>query len=96
MSESVKIIPEDYHSINPYLVASIGQGHSLSILNQTIPYYDKMISMIPLGHGRPNIPEFPEIDDHVTEALKQVCNGIKEPKQALEDAAAKSANLLGW
>jgi multiple sugar transport system substrate-binding protein len=75
---------------------SIGQGPSLSILNQTIPYYDKMISMISLGRGRPNIPEFPEIDDHVTEALKQVCNGIKEPKQALDDAAAKSAKLLGW
>ena len=75
---------------------SIGQGPSLSILNQTVPYYDKMISMISLGHGRPNIPEFPQIDDHVTEALKQVCHGNKEPKQALDEAAAKSAKLLGW
>jgi multiple sugar transport system substrate-binding protein len=75
---------------------SIGQGPSSSILNQTVPYYDKMISMISLGRGRPNIPEFPQIDDHVTEALKQVCHGIKEPKQALDDAATKSAKLLGW
>jgi multiple sugar transport system substrate-binding protein len=74
----------------------IGQGPSLSILNQTIPYYDKMLSMIPLGRSRPNIPEYAQIDDYVTEAGKQVCNGIKEPKQALDDAAAKSAKLLGW
>ena len=74
---------------------SIGQGLS-HILNQTIPYYDKMISMIQLGRGRPNIPEFAQIDDFVTEAGKQVCHGIKEPKQALDDAAAKSAKALGW
>ena len=75
---------------------SIGQGPSLTILNETIPYYDKMLSMIPLGRSRPNIPEFPQMDDHVTQAIKQVCNGIKEPKQALDDAAAKSAKVLGW
>lgn len=62
---------------------SIGQGPFSNILNQTIPYYDKMISLIELGRARPNTPEFPQIDDHVTEALKQVCHGVKEPKQAL-------------
>jgi len=74
----------------------IGQGPSLSILNHTIPYYDKMLSMIPLGGSRPNIPEFAQIDDYLTQAGKQVCTGLKEPKQALDDAAAKSAKLLGW
>ena len=74
---------------------SIGQGLP-HILNQTVPYYDKMISMIQLGRGRPNIPEFAQIDDFVTEAGKQVCHGIMGPKQALDDAAAKSANVLGW
>jgi multiple sugar transport system substrate-binding protein len=74
---------------------SIGQGLS-HILNQTVPYYDKMISMVQLGRSRPNIPEFAQIDDFVTEAGKQVCHGIKEPKQALDDAAAKSAKALGW
>lgn len=74
---------------------SIGQGlpHTL---NQTVPYYDKMVSMVQLGRGRPNIPEFAQIDDFVTEAGKQVCHGIKEPKQALDDAAVRSAKLLGW
>jgi multiple sugar transport system substrate-binding protein len=75
---------------------SIGQGLLSSSLNQTIPYYDKMISMIQLGRGRPNIPKFGQIDDYVSEAGKQVCSGIKEPKQALNEAAAKSAKLLGW
>jgi multiple sugar transport system substrate-binding protein len=75
---------------------SIGQGLFSHALNQTVPYYDKMISMVQLGRGRPNIPEFAQIDDYITEAGKQVCHGIKEPKQALDDAAAKSAKLLGW
>jgi multiple sugar transport system substrate-binding protein len=74
----------------------IGQGPLLSILNHTVPYYDKMLSMIPIGGSRPNIPEFAQIDDHITQAGKQVCTGLKEPKQALDDAAAKSAKLLGW
>jgi hypothetical protein len=28
--------------------------------------------------------------------LDEVYYGIKEPKQALDDAAAKSAKVLGW
>ena len=75
---------------------TIGQGPQSTQLNQTIPYYDRMISMIPLGQSRPTAPEFPEIDDHISKALDQVCSGLKEPKQALDDAAKKSAKLLGW
>jgi multiple sugar transport system substrate-binding protein len=75
---------------------SIGQGLFSNTLERSIPYYDKMLSMIQIGRGRPNIPEFAQIDDYITEAGKQVCTGIKEPKQALDDAAVKSANLLGW
>ena len=45
---------------------------------------------------RPNIPEYPEIAAHIKEAVDQVYNGTKEPKQALNDAAAKSAEALGW
>jgi multiple sugar transport system substrate-binding protein len=75
---------------------SIGQGPFSNILDQTIPYYDKMISMINLGRARPSIPEFAQIDDQVNEMLKQVCQGGKEPKQALDEAAAKSAKVLGW
>lgn len=75
---------------------SIGQGPYLTTLNQTIPYFDKMLSMVQSGRGRPNIPEFAQMDDYVTEAGKQVCTSIKDPKQALDDAAKKSAKLLGW
>jgi multiple sugar transport system substrate-binding protein len=75
---------------------TIGQGPQSTQLNQTIPYYDKMISMIPLGQSRPTAPEFPQIDDHISKALDQVCSGLEEPKQALDDAARKSAKLLGW
>ena len=75
---------------------SIGQGPFLTTLNHTIPYFNKMLSMVQSGRGRPNIPEFAQMDDYVTEAGKQVCTSTKDPKQALEDAAKKSAKLLGW
>jgi len=75
---------------------SIGQGPFLTTLNHTIPYFDKMLSMVQSGRGRPNIPEFAQMDDYVTEAGKQVCTSTKDPKQALDDAAKKSAKLLGW
>ena len=46
--------------------------------------------MIPDANVRPSIPEYPEIANHI----RQV---IEEPKEALDDdAAAKSALILGW
>ena len=65
-------------------------------LNQTVPYYNQLISMLELQGTRPNIPEYPEIAAHIKEAIDQVYNGTKEPKQALDEAAAKSAKALGW
>jgi multiple sugar transport system substrate-binding protein len=38
--------------------------------------------MIEIGYNRPNIPEYPQIAEHI--------------KQALDDAAVKSAEVLGW
>jgi multiple sugar transport system substrate-binding protein len=63
--------------------------------NKTIPYYSQLIDMIEIGHGRPSIPEYPQIAEHIREALDEVYNGLKEPKQALNDAAAKSTKVLG-
>jgi multiple sugar transport system substrate-binding protein len=65
-------------------------------LRKSIPFYDDMISMIPIGRGRPNIPQYQAIAEHVRQALDEVFYGIKEPKQALDDAAVKSAKVLGW
>jgi multiple sugar transport system substrate-binding protein len=75
---------------------TVGSGPELAQLNQTIPYYSEMISEVPFGRSRPNIPQFAQIDEQVSHALDQVCSGVKEPKQALDEAAAKSAKLLGW
>jgi multiple sugar transport system substrate-binding protein len=74
----------------------IGEGQYAARVSGSIPYYDEMISMIPLAKSRPVIPEFPEIDLYISQALSDVCSGIKEPKQALNDAAVKAAKLLGW
>jgi multiple sugar transport system substrate-binding protein len=55
-----------------------------------------MVSMIPYGRSRPNIPEYPEIAEHITQAIQQVYNGTASPEDALNTAAAKSADSLGW
>jgi multiple sugar transport system substrate-binding protein len=65
-------------------------------LRKSIPFYDDMISTIPNVRARPNIPEYQAIAEHVRQALDEVFYGIKQPKQALDDAAAKSAKVLGW
>lgn len=65
-------------------------------LNESIPYYKKLVSMIPFGHIRPNIPEYPQIADQIKVAIDEVYHGLKEPKKALDDAAFKTASLLGW
>ena len=73
-----------------------GNGSSANLLRTSIPFYDEMISMIPQGKGRPSIPEYPAIADDIRQALDDVYYGKKDPKQALDEAAAKSAKSLGW
>jgi multiple sugar transport system substrate-binding protein len=52
--------------------------------------------MIKIGQTRPNIPEFPEISSNINQAIDQIYKGTSQPKQALDQAAAKSAKILGW
>ena len=63
---------------------SIGSGPQLTQLNQTIPYYDKMVSMISIGKSRPVAPEYPQIAEHIRQAIEDVYYGVKQPKQALD------------
>jgi multiple sugar transport system substrate-binding protein len=88
----------------PYLAAHanlptqipIGEGNYSQTANDTIPYYSRLVDMIESGYNRPNIPEYPQIAEHIKQALDDVYSGLKEPKQALDDAAVKSAKALGW
>jgi multiple sugar transport system substrate-binding protein len=75
---------------------SIGSGPQLAQLNQTIPYYDMMVSMISIGKSRPVASEYPQIAEHIRQAIEDVYYGVKQPKQILDDAAKKSAKVLGW
>jgi multiple sugar transport system substrate-binding protein len=77
---------------------TLGQGPSpyADQLRKSIPFFDEMVSMIPAGRGRPSVSEYQAIAEDVRQALDEVYYGIKEPKQALDDAAAKSAKVLGW
>jgi multiple sugar transport system substrate-binding protein len=83
------------HRVLPTQV-TIGEGESRSNASYSYPYYDEMVSAIPFGGARPNIPEYPQIAHYINEALNQVYNGTMDSKEALDDAAAKSAQILGW
>ncbi len=74
----------------------IGEGQYSGLINNTTPYYDKLIALLKAGHSRPSIPEYPQIADNIHHALDEVYYGIKEPKQALDETANKSAKVLGW
>jgi maltose-binding protein MalE len=65
-------------------------------LSNTIPYYDELISMLSIARARPNIPEYQQISEYILEAINEVYNGTKQPQEALDEAAAKSAEALGW
>jgi len=88
----------------PYLAAHstlptqipIGQDPYSRVIFNTTPYYDQLITLLKTGHSRPSIPEYPQIAENIRHALDEVYYGIKEPKQALDEAANKSAKALGW
>jgi multiple sugar transport system substrate-binding protein len=75
---------------------TLGEGPASEPLKESIPYFEEMVSMIPNGGSRPNIPEYPEIAEDIHQAIQQVYNGTKQPEEALDEAAAKSARAMGW
>ncbi|HEX6282391.1 MAG TPA: extracellular solute-binding protein [Nitrososphaera sp.] len=74
----------------------LGEGLASEPLKESIPFFEEMVSMIPYGQSRPNIPEYPEIAEHIHQTIQQVYNGTASPEDALNTAAAKSADSLGW
>ncbi len=74
----------------------LGDGPLSEPLKQSVPFFEEMVSMIQYGRSRPNIPEYPEIAEHIDQAIQQVYNGSASPKDALDMAAGKSAESLGW
>src|SRR5215216_2382780 len=75
---------------------TLGEGQLSEQSKESIPFFEEMISMIPDGRSRPSIPEYPEIAEHIHQGMQQVYNGSASPKDALDMAAAKTADSLGW
>nr|MDQ4013356.1 ABC transporter substrate-binding protein [Thermoproteota archaeon] len=75
----------------------LGEGPSSEPLKEAVPYFEEMVSMIPYAGSRPNIPEYPDIAEHIHQAIQQVYNGSAASlEDALNMAAVKSADSLGW
>ena len=51
--------------------------------------------MIPIGPPRPSISEYPQVAEHIRQAIYEVEHEIKTPVQAINDAAFKSAKVFG-
>ena len=75
---------------------TLGDGPLSQPLKESVPFYEEMVSTIQYGRSRPNIPEYPDIAEHIHFAIQQVYNRSASPEQALDTAAAKSAESLGW
>lgn len=57
------------------------------------PVYKTMIQSTPTAKGWPLIPEWPECNDIIWEAIEATFLGQKQPKEALDEAAAKIDSL---
>jgi multiple sugar transport system substrate-binding protein len=75
---------------------TIGEEVVTNNNSSKLPYYEEMVKMIPLGHVRPSIAEYPAIAQSIYEAISSVLLEGMDPKQALHIAASKSAESLGW
>jgi multiple sugar transport system substrate-binding protein len=75
---------------------SMGTSDLLNVTASPHPYYRQLVSMIPFAGTRPSIPEYPQIADNIRQAIYEVQFENKDPNQALQEAAAKSAMVLGW
>lgn len=59
------------------------------------PVYKAMIEATPYAKGWPLIPEWPECNDIIWEAIEATFLGQKQPKEALDEAAARIDALRG-
>lgn len=66
------------------------------VLIESIPFFDKYTKILPLAHGRPNIPEYPQISEALRIAIEEVYYRGADPEVALTKAAQKVARILGW
>ena len=73
----------------------IGEGSYSGELRKSIPDHDQLISLVEYGRARPNIAEYPQIADHIREAIDDVYSGTKEPKQALDGCCCEICKGLG-
>ncbi len=58
----------------------LGEGPFSEPLKESVPFFEEMVSMIPYGRSRPNIPEYPEIAEHITKPYNKFTTGLHHQK----------------
>lgn len=68
----------------------------LSVYLPTLPTLFKIptANAVSIVRARPDIPEYPHMEDYILETINQVYSAAKRPEEALEETAAKSARSL--
>ena len=90
-----RIVFQKKYRGNPWSI-SARDGPFSANMSRSIPYFEEMVSMIPLGRMRPNVPDYPLVTENIGEAISQIYNGSNQPNEALQHAATISADELGW
>ena len=75
---------------------TLGSGSQSAQFNQTIPFNNKMITMVPMAHSRPSLAEYPQIAENVREQLRTLIMASRSQSKHQMMLLAKSAKVLGW
>ncbi len=74
---------------------TIGEEVVTGANSSVTPYYEEMVKMIPLGHVRPSIPEYPEIAQSLYEAIGGVLNDGMDPETGSRYSCRKISKKFG-
>ena len=59
------------------------------------PYYNVMITMLPLGKSRPSIPDYTFIEQDIRQALQDVYNKVKQTEASVRRLSKEVCRISG-
>ncbi|MBL0385068.1 extracellular solute-binding protein [Tumebacillus sp. ITR2] len=65
-----------------------------ALANTSDPNFKVLLNEVQNAHAYPTLPDWPQIDDEIANAVQTALAGKKAPKEALDDAAKKVDEIL--